>query len=175
MGVARSQNSSDELACVSIEDQKRMVDVLPEVAVVVTLFLITVGRIVCGIEVQKDLFRSTIFAARSDIQLAQSLGDPVAGTGTNRILHPADGRLACQILPTLWQDSAHQLQQRIGAQEIRIVLVLVNTSYLVDTLSEQREHRVSSSPLSPLRQMLAHRLTHSEFSIHLGQPGKSSV
>jgi hypothetical protein len=59
MGVACPQNSADQLACVSIEDQKRMVDVLPEVAVVVTLLLITVGRIVCGIEVQQKIFFGT--------------------------------------------------------------------------------------------------------------------
>jgi hypothetical protein len=69
MGVARSQECTNELACISIEDQKRVIDVLLEVAVVVTLFLIAVSAIISGIEVQHNLLWGTILAALSDIQL----------------------------------------------------------------------------------------------------------
>jgi hypothetical protein len=134
MGVARSQECGDELACICVEDQERVVDMLLVVAVVVTLFLIAVGGIVCGIEVEQDLLWGTILATLGDIHLGQSPRHLVAGTATNRILHPANGGLARQILATLRQGSTYQLQQRIRAQEVRIVLVLVATSYLKDTL-----------------------------------------
>jgi hypothetical protein len=34
---------------------------------------------------------------------------------------------------------------------------------------------VSSSPALSLWDVFGYRLTHSEFSVHLGQPGKSAV
>jgi hypothetical protein len=68
MGVARSQECTNELACISIEDHKRVIDVLLEVAVVATLFLITVSGIISSIEVQHNLLWGTILAALSDIQ-----------------------------------------------------------------------------------------------------------
>ena len=63
MGVARPQESGDELTRLSIEDQERVIDVLPEVAVVVALFLIAMGGIIGGIEVQQNLLWSTILGA----------------------------------------------------------------------------------------------------------------
>jgi hypothetical protein len=90
MGIACSQESRDQLPRVPIEDQERVVDVLFEVAVVVALFLITVGGIVRCVEIEKDLLRGAIFAPLSHIQLTQGLGDLVAGASANRVLHILD-------------------------------------------------------------------------------------
>jgi hypothetical protein len=173
--VARSQDGRDQLARLSVEDHKRVIDVLLEVTVIVALLLIAVGGIVRGIEVEQHLLRSTVLATLSDIHFAQSLGDPVAGTGADRILHPRDGGLACQIFATLRQGSAHQLQQRIGAQGARVVLILVAAGYLVDALLEQASQRVSPLSSAPLRDVLGHRFTHPELRIDLRYPKQSAV
>jgi hypothetical protein len=87
----------DEMPRLAVEDQKGMVDVPREVTVVVTLFLVAVGAVCSGIEVEQYLFRSAVLAVLCGVGLHQSAGHSVAGTGRGRVFHPADGGLRGQI------------------------------------------------------------------------------
>jgi hypothetical protein len=69
VGIASSQNDRNELARLTVEDQKRMIHVLLVVAVVVGAFLLTMGRIVGRVEVQKDLARSIARASPLHVEL----------------------------------------------------------------------------------------------------------
>ena len=53
VGGARPQDRRDEVPGLAVEDEQGMVHVLPEVAVVGAPFLVAVGRIVGGVEVQE--------------------------------------------------------------------------------------------------------------------------
>jgi hypothetical protein len=107
---------------------------------VVDAFLVAVGRVVGRIEVEQDPLRSTIFAALPDIELAEGKRHPVTATSaTARVLKARDGGLASEVLAGLRQGAAHQLQKRIGAQEVGIILVLISAGYLKDALLEERE------------------------------------
>jgi len=47
VGVAGPKERRDQVPAVAVEDEQRMVDVLPIVAVVVAPFLLPVGGVVC--------------------------------------------------------------------------------------------------------------------------------
>jgi hypothetical protein len=65
--------------------------------------------------------------------------------------------------------------QRVSIQEVRVVLVLIATGYLVDALLDQGNQRVASFPLSPFRHLLGYGLTHPEFRIRLCQPSEPAI
>ena len=119
-----------------------MEDVLLVVAVVVGTFLLAVSRVVCGVKVQKDTRRRSVFAPLPEVELAQRFGHTQAGSGVGCILKTRDSRLACQVRVRLRQPPADQLQQRITPQGIRVVLVLVAARYLQDSLPDQRLQRM---------------------------------
>jgi hypothetical protein len=119
VGVARPQQRRDQVPRVAVEDEQGMVDVLLEVTVVVGAFLIAVGGVVRGIEVQHDLLRGAAFSPLSQIEFEDGSGYPVATAPRSRILRPRDGRLACQLGPVLGQGAANHLEQGIFAQAVR--------------------------------------------------------
>jgi hypothetical protein len=55
VGVSRPEERRDQVPALAVEDQERMVHVLLVVTVVVATFLIAVGGIVRGIEIQEHL------------------------------------------------------------------------------------------------------------------------
>jgi hypothetical protein len=57
VGVACPQKRRDQVPALAIEDEQQMIHVLPIVAVVVAPFLLSVGGVVCGVEVQKHPLR----------------------------------------------------------------------------------------------------------------------
>src|SRR5215211_306113 len=75
VGVATSQECRDELVCLSVEDEQRMVHTRAVVAVVEGALLLAVGGIVGGIEIQKYPLRSATPTAFSDVKLPESSGD----------------------------------------------------------------------------------------------------
>src|SRR5215210_124109 len=153
-----------------------MVHVLPVVAVVVGAFLVAVGRIVCRIEVQEHtLWSFILLAPLPDVELQESLGHPVAVADANRVLQAREGGLACEVLLSLRQPAACQLQKRIGAQRVGVVLVLVARGYLQDALLDERHQRVTCLPAAPLRHMLGDLLAQSELLIYLRKPGEPAV
>ena len=79
---------------VAVEDEQGVVYMLLEVAVVVRAFLITVGGVVRGVEVQKHFIWRALLLPLLQIELEEDLGYLVARASGGRILHPTDGRLA---------------------------------------------------------------------------------
>ncbi len=93
-----------------------MIHVRPVVAMVVGAFLLAVGRVIGGIEVQKDaLGRTAVLHSLSDVELHECLSYPVARAGREGILKARDRRLACEVGPRLRQSATNQLEQGIGA------------------------------------------------------------
>jgi hypothetical protein len=74
-----------------------------------------------------------------------------ATSATARVLKTRDSGLAGEVLAGLRQGAARQLQKRIGAQEVGIILVLVSAGYLKVALLEEREQRVACLTVAPLR------------------------
>jgi hypothetical protein len=97
MGVSRSQERRDEMSALAVEDDQRMVDVLPIVAVVVTTFLFSVDWICGRIEIQKHFLRSAILLSLIEVAFEEGLGYSAARASGSRVLHPRDGRLASEI------------------------------------------------------------------------------
>jgi hypothetical protein len=79
--------------------------VLSVIAVVVGAFLIAVGGVVCGIEVQKHFLGSTLFASLLEVELEDGLGYSVAPAPVGRVLKARDGGLARQIDPLSGRES----------------------------------------------------------------------
>ena len=79
-----------------VEDEQGVVDVLFVVAVVEGAFLISVGGIIGGIEIQHYPFRDALLASLFEVELEDGLGYPVARASGGSILKARDCRLACQ-------------------------------------------------------------------------------
>lgn len=105
MGVTPPQQRADQVSTLPVEDHKRMVDVLSVIAVVLGAFLIAVGGVVCGIEVQKHFLGNTLFASLLEVELEDGLGYSVARAPVGRVLKARDGRLARQIDPLSGRES----------------------------------------------------------------------
>ena len=164
------------MPALAVEDEQRMVDALPVVAVVVGAFLLPVGGVVCGVEVQKHpLRRSAAFLSLSEVEFEEDSGYLVARAYRGRVLHPRDGRLAGKLCSALGQRAAHHLQQGIFPKGVRVVLVLVAARYLKDALANERDERMASSPVSPLLNALGDSLAQAQLFIHLCQPEKPAV
>jgi hypothetical protein len=81
--------------------------------------------VIRAVQVQEDAPRLAPLLALAQVHLGQGVGQPVAGPSVHPRFQPRARRLAgecrsCQRLPT-----ADQLQQRVVAQAVRVVLVLV--------------------------------------------------
>src|SRR5215212_3689617 len=107
-------------------------------AVVGTPFLLPMGRIVRTVDVQDDAERDAV--ALVQVDLAQGQGQPVTGAAVDGILQARQGWLIGQIAPGFRQVAADQLQERVGAQEVCIVLVLIPAGDLEDALADQGRH-----------------------------------
>jgi hypothetical protein len=118
VGVSRSKQRCDQVPALAVEDQKRMVDVLLVIAVVVGAFLIAVGRIVRGVEIQKHLLRRSVFASLAQVELEERLGYLVARAPCGCVLQARDGGLARQIRSALRQRAQNHLEQGIFAQGV---------------------------------------------------------
>src|SRR5829696_3237645 len=175
MGVSRPQKRRDEVPAFSVEDDQRMVDVLPIVAVVVTVFLFSVDGICGCIEVQKHFLRSAVLPSLVQVAFEEDLGYLAARAPGGRVLHPTDGRLAGEIGAALRQRAAGELEQRVFPQEVGVVLVLIATRYLKDALADERKQGVAPLPRSPLGYAFGYGLTQSYLAIHLSQPEKPAV
>ncbi len=139
-------------------------------------FLIAVGGIVRGVEVQEHLLgRSSVFGPHFKVELEDGFGYPAARAPRGRVLQARDGRLARQIGPALRQRAARHLQQGVFAQGIRIVLVLVAARYLEDPLAHQRGQGVAPPPLSLLRHALGDGLAQTQLLVRLRKPKKPAV
>ena len=99
MSVSCPKERRDEVPTLAVKDQEWMVHVLLVVAMVVATFLIAMGGVVGGIEVQKDFLRSAILAPLCEVDLEEDFGYPVARASRGGVLKPADGRLLARSAP----------------------------------------------------------------------------
>jgi hypothetical protein len=113
MSIAGPQECRDELVCLTVEHHQRVVHVGLVVAVVVGSFLVAVGGVVCGVEVQQNPFGGAFFAPLPDVELAELLSDAQASLGVGGVLQPRDRRLAGEVRSRLRQAAQHQLQERV--------------------------------------------------------------
>jgi len=107
VGVARPQQSTDQVPALPVEDDQRMIHVLLVVAVanrtwLIGAFLIAVGGVCGGVEIQEHpLWSSAVFGPLSKVELEDGLGYSVATAPVGCVLKPREGRLARQISPAL--------------------------------------------------------------------------
>ncbi len=175
MGVSCPQQRHYEMPALAVEDDQRMVHMLPIVAVVVTTFLIPVGGIVRRVEVQKHPLRSAARLPLSHVKLEENSGYLVARAYRGRVLHPRDGRLRGKVLAALGQRAARHLQQGIFPQGVRVVLVLVAAGYLQDALPDERDERMASPPISPLGYAFGDGLAQAHLGVHLREPQEPAI
>jgi hypothetical protein len=176
VGVATPQQRADQVPALPVEDDQRMVDVLLVVAVVVATFLIAVGGVCGGVEIQEhSLWSSAVFGPLAQVELEDGLGHSAARTPVGRVLQAREGRLACQVSSALGQRAANHLEQEVFSQGVRVVLVLIPTRYLEDPLPNERGKGVAPSPVSPLGHRLGDGLAQTQLLVHLGHTQKSAV
>ena len=114
-----------------------MVHGLAEVAVVGPAFLLAMRGIGSAIQVEDDARRHPVPLAFAQIQFPPRHRQAIAVARRHPVLQPREGWLAGEILSRRRQPPANQLQQRVVAQGVRIVLVRVAGDDLVDALPPQ--------------------------------------
>lgn len=124
---------------------------LPVVPAIGAAFLRPVRRVVRAVQIQQNLGGDACLPALTQKDRPQGLGQSVAVPGGKRVLETGEGRLAGQLGIGLRQAATDQLQERIVAQGVRIVLVGVAGGYLVEPLLQQIEPRVSATAAARLR------------------------
>ncbi len=97
MDRAGPQDRRDELVGFAIEDEQGEVLVLGIVAVVGGALLLAMRWIVGPVQVEHEVGGDACLFPLPEIDLAQRLGQAVAGAGADRVLHAGEGRLAGQI------------------------------------------------------------------------------
>jgi hypothetical protein len=108
-----------------------------------------VGGIVRAIDVKDDVIREAVPLPLLEVERHQRPSQAVAGLGVDRILEAGEGRLARQ-MRLARQATAHQPQERIGAQGVGIVLVFVATGNLEDAWADQGLEGVADRTTAPL-------------------------
>jgi hypothetical protein len=130
VGVGAPQDCCDELVSLSVEDEQGVVHARFVVAMVEGAFLLAVGGIICGVEIQKHPLGSATPAAFSEVELEHRASDAQALPSARGVLKPGDRRLTGEVRVGLGQASQNQLEQGIFSQGVRVVLVLVAARYL---------------------------------------------
>lgn len=136
MGRPRTEHRGDQVAGVPIEDQQGMEHVLLVVPMVGDALLVDVGRVIGAVEVEDDALGDPIASSFLQIELHERHGEVVAGFVAHGILQPGEGRLAGQIR-LVGQPATDQLEERITAQGIGIVLVFIATGNLQNPLTNE--------------------------------------
>ncbi len=127
-----------------------MIHVLPIVPVESGAFLVTVGRIVGAVQVDQDVGGDPIAFPLAQVEVAQGDRQPVADPPVHGIFQARERRLTRQISPGLRQAAADQLEQRVGAQRVGVVLIFIPAGDLKDALAHQRGQRVPDRTAPPL-------------------------
>jgi hypothetical protein len=137
-------------------------------------FLLAVGGIIRAIDVKDDVLREAVALPLLEVEFYQRQSQAVAGFGVNCILETGEGRLARQ-MRLARQATAHQLQERIGAQGVGIVLVFVATGNLEDALADQGLKGVADRTTAPLRDLRGQRSTEAEGGVSLPKPAQAPI
>jgi len=178
MAGAGTQDRSDELAGVPIEDQERMVHIAAVIPMVGNPFLLAVRRIICAVEVEDDAIGNTIPLPLVEVELHQGDGEAIAGFVVDGILQAGERRLAGKII-LIGKTAADQLQERITAEMIGVILVFVATGDLAGTLwvplTDQGLQGMANRVMPPLGNLGSQRGTETESSIRFEQPTKAAI
>jgi hypothetical protein len=94
VGGARAQDGGDELAGLPVEDEQRVVHVLPVIPMIGAPLLLPMRRVVGAVQVEDDVRRHAVALALAQIDLPQRLGQPVAIPRREAVLPARQRRLA---------------------------------------------------------------------------------
>jgi hypothetical protein len=119
--LRRAQDGGDE-APLAIEDDDRLEAVFVVMGVEQPQLLAAVHRIEGVVDIQRDPPRH--LAKRCAVEIDQGTAEAQQRPRIRQVLQPRDGRLRTEV-PTRRQSFERQLEQRIGAQGIRVVTVFV--------------------------------------------------
>jgi hypothetical protein len=169
-----TEHRGDELAGIAIEDQERVEHVLLVIAVVSDALLVAVRGVIGAIEVEDDALRDPVLSPLLQIELHECHGQAVAGFDVDSILQAREGGLAGEI-GRVGQAATDQLQQRIRAESIRIILVFIATGDLEDPLADERLQRVTNRPASPVGDMGGESGTETKGSIRFREPAEAAI
>ena len=93
MGIAGPQHGRDQLIGVAIEEQQRVIHVLPIVGMVGGAFLRAIGWVIRAIQVQQDARGHPVALALPQIELDQGDGQPIAGAAVHGVVEAREGGL----------------------------------------------------------------------------------
>ncbi len=175
MAITRTQHGRDELVRLAVEDEQRVVHVLAVVPVVGAAFLLPVGRIIRAVEVEHDVGGHAVPLPLAQVDLPQGQGQAVAALAIDGVLQARQRRLAGQVGPGLGQAATDQLQQRVGAQGVGVVLVLVAAGDLEDALADQCRQGVAHRAAPPLGNHRGEGGAQPDGQLRLLQPRQPAV
>ena len=151
MRTPRPQDRRDELARLAVENQQRVKHVLVVEAVEERELLLSVRRVVGGVDVEHDERR--VRRQRLNVLILEHLPEPSDSFATHCVLQPRQRRLRRQSIRSTAVGADH-LQERIVAHDVGVVAVLVAECDLVDALTKLLRARVHDQQRIPL---VAHR------------------
>ena len=128
-----------------------MVHVLTVEAVVAHPFLCPVRRVIGAVHIQQDPGWGTVPATRPDVEVHQGGGQPLGAVAVDGVLQAGERRLAGEVGAALRPPSTDQLQERVRAQRIGVILVFVAAGDLEDTLAQEGREPVSDRAAAPVR------------------------
>ena len=103
-------------------------------------------RVVGPIQVEQDTAGPSLPLSFREIDADEDLRQPVAGLRGGGILQAGQSRLTGQIRIVTRHPAADQLQQRIGPELVRIILVGIAAGDLEDPLTDQGLQGVPHRP-----------------------------
>ena len=110
-----------------------------------------------------------------DVDLGQGNGQLVTGAPINGVLQAGEGRLARQVGLGVREPPAHEFEERVGAERIGVVLVLVAAGDLEDPLADQLGERVTGLGPTPVRDEPGEGSTDPDGVFRLAQPGQAPI
>jgi hypothetical protein len=132
-------------------------------------------RVIGAVQIEHDVGGHSVPLLFAQVQLAQGQRHAVAALAIDGVLQPRQGRLAGQIMPRLGQAAADQFQERIGAQHVRVVLILVAAGDLEDVLADQRLPAAAHRTPPPLRNRDGQGRAQPQGHLGLLQPGQPPI
>jgi hypothetical protein len=175
VGIAGTQDRGDQLVGVAVEDEQRVVHVLAIVAVIARPFLRAVGRVVGRVEIEHDPRRGAAGGALAQIDQRQRPRDPVASAQRDGILQAREGRLAGEGWIGPRQATADEPEQRIVAQRVGVILILVAAGDLIDALADEGGEGMRAGFASPLGNAGGDLGTDAGLRVGMGEPGQPAI
>jgi len=149
--------------------------VLTIVGMVGTPFLAPMGGVVGAVDVQHDVEGHAVPLPLLQVHVDQGVGQAQTGVPIHRVLQARHRGLAGQVAVALGPAATDQLEQRISAQSVGVVLVLVAAGDAEDALAHQRLDGVLDVRVAPLRDARSQRRADTNDPFGFGQLGQAAV